>query len=69
MTDHNPFTSLKGLNDVHGHLTRWITFLQQFDYQFEYRPGRQHGNVDALSRQPPEEPELVATILEMFSKG
>ena len=32
VTDHNTLTSLKSLQDVHGHLTRWITFLQQFDF-------------------------------------
>ena len=69
VTDHNPLTSLKGLNDVHGRLTRWITFLQQFDFQFKYRPGGKHGNADALSRRPPEKPEVLAAILEMVSMG
>ena len=69
MTDHNPLTSLKGLKDVHGHLTRWITFLQQFDLQFKYRPGGHHGNADVFSRRPPEKPEVLATILEMVSMG
>ena len=69
MTDHNPLTSLRGLNDVHGCLTRWMTFLQQFDFQFEYRPGRQHGNADALSRRPPVEPEVIAVVQDMFLTG
>ena len=70
VTDHNPLTSLKGLKDVHGRLTRWITtFLQQFDFQFKYRPGGHHGNADVFSRRPPEKPEVLATILEMVSMG
>ncbi len=69
VTDHNPLTSLKGLKDVHGRLTRWVTFLQQFDFQFKYRPGGQHGNADALSRRPPEKPEVMAVILEMVTMG
>ena len=35
ITDHNPLTSLKGLKDVGGRLTRWMLFLQQFSFQFE----------------------------------
>ena len=50
ITDHNPLTSLKGLKDVGGRLTRWMLFLQQFNFQFQYRPGKSLGNVDALSR-------------------
>ena len=29
-----------------------MIFLEQFDFQFEYKPGRSHGNADAMSRQP-----------------
>ena len=43
-------TSLKGLKDVFGQLTRWLLFLQQFNIEFQYKPGRCHGNADALSR-------------------
>ena len=46
-----------------------MTFLQQFDHQFEYRPGRQHGNADALFQQPPEEPDVIAVIQDMFLTG
>ena len=52
VTDHNPLTALKGLKDVGGRLSRWMIFLQQFNYTIEYRPGRKHANADALSRRP-----------------
>lgn len=52
VTDHNPLTALKGMNDIGGRLSRWMTFLQQFDYTIEYKPGRYHSNVDALSWCP-----------------
>ena len=52
VTDHNPLTSLKGLKDTGGHLSRWMLFLQQFDLQIVYKPGKQHTNADALSRTP-----------------
>ena len=50
VTDHNPLIALKGLKDVGGRLTRWMLFLQQFDYTVEYKSGRTHGNTDSLSR-------------------
>ena len=54
VTDYNPLTSLKGLKDVGGCLTRWMIFLQQFNFQFEYKPGKNHGNaVKALEKGEP----------------
>ena len=64
ITDHNPLTSLKGLKDVGGHLTGWKIFLQQFDFQGEYRPGKNHDNVDAMSRRPSTE-QVMAVIQEL----
>ena len=53
ITDHNPLTSLKGIKDTGGRLTRWLMFLQQFNFEIKYKKGSQHSNADALSRQPP----------------
>ena len=52
ITDHNPLTALKGLKDVGGRLARWMLFLQQFQFKIEYKPGKIHGDADALSRKP-----------------
>jgi len=49
-TDHNPLTSLKDLKDIGSHLTRWMLYLQQFDFTFHHRPGKYHANADAMSR-------------------
>ena len=49
VTDHNPLTSLKDLKDVRGHLTKWMIFLQQFNFLFEYKPGRSHTNATVLT--------------------
>jgi hypothetical protein len=35
-----------------GQLARWITKLQEYDFSTSHRPGKQHGNADALSRRP-----------------
>jgi len=34
-------------------LARWLTYIEQFDYEVLHRPGVRHGNADALSRRPP----------------
>ena len=52
ITDHNPLTSLKGVKNVGGRLTRWMLLLQQFNFQFECKPGSTHSNADTLSRIP-----------------
>ena len=64
ITDLNPLTSLKGLKDVGGRLARWMIFLQQFDFQVEYKPGKNHENADAMSRRPSTE-QVLAVIQEL----
>ena len=61
LTDHNPLTSLKGMKDTGGRLTRWLLFLQQFNFTVEYKKGVSNTNADALSRRPPSDPSPVAT--------
>ena len=51
-TDHNPLIALKGLKDVGGRLARWMIFLQQFNFQIKYKPGKVNNDADALSRRP-----------------
>ena len=51
-TDHNPLTSLKALKDTGGQISRWLLFLQQFNFTFTYQPGAQNCNADTLSRIP-----------------
>ena len=36
VTDHNPLTSLKDLRDVGGCLTKWMLYLQQFNFPFQH---------------------------------
>jgi len=40
-------------------LARWLTFIEQFDYEIEHRPGVKHGNADGLSRQVTREVRAV----------
>ena len=50
ITDHNPLVSFRDLKDVGGRLVRWMLYLQQFDYSFEHRPGKNHANAETMSR-------------------
>ena len=61
ITDHNPLTSLKGIKDTGGRLTRWLLFLQQFTFTVEYKKGTSHSNADTLSRRPPD-PMTVSAV-------
>lgn len=51
-TDHAALTWLKRIKDPVGQQARWLEILEEFDYTIIHRPGRQHGNADALSRRP-----------------
>eukprot|EP00731_Ephydatia_muelleri_P012792 Em0007g102a len=51
LTDHNPLTSLRGLKDTGGRLTRWLLYLQQFDMTIRYRSGKFNTIADVMSRR------------------
>ncbi|BHF70212.1 hypothetical protein SprV_0301326200 [Sparganum proliferum] len=52
-TDHRALQWLRSFKDPMDQLARWQEFLQDFDFECQYRPGPKHGNADALSRLPP----------------
>ena len=35
-----------------GQQARWCEILEEFDFEIKHRPGRSHGNADAMSRRP-----------------
>ena len=49
-TDHAALSSLKHTPDPIGQQARWLEQMEEFDYIIEHRPGKSHGNADALSR-------------------
>lgn len=67
-TDHNALRWLRSFKEPKGQVARWIERLAEFDFTIEHRPGRLHGNADALSRSLHQrEPNLIinqATGLE-----
>lgn len=71
-TDHSAIQYLNGTKDLSGRLGRWMLFLQGYTFDVEYRPGKLHGNADALSRLPyaevPEDDsEEVGQLPALFS--
>src|ERR1044072_2098275 len=52
VTDHSALKYLQTADMPTGRRARWIMFLQQFDFEIVYRPGKENKNADALSRMP-----------------
>lgn len=49
-TDHASLQWLRNFKSPEGQVARWLEVLECFDFEFQHRPGIQHGNADALSR-------------------
>lgn len=50
-TDHSSLRWLTRLREPEGQLARWLEKLAEYDFQVQYRPGKQHLNADTLSRR------------------
>lgn len=62
LTDHRPLLGLlqegRAIPQMaSGRMVRWALFLSNYCYSLAYRPGAQHGNADALSRLPLDDPQ------------
>ena len=51
-TDHTALRWLQNFKEPTNQVARWIERLAEFDYTVQHRPGKSHGNADALSRYP-----------------
>ena len=52
VTDHQSLTWLQGLKEPKGRLAWWILALQEYVFEINHKPGKQHSNADTLSRFP-----------------
>lgn len=50
LTDHQALRWLLTVKDPSSRLSRWQQRLAEFDYEPQYKPGKNHSNADALSR-------------------
>ena len=51
-TDNSAVSWLHRSKDPVGQPARWIEVIDTYDITFQHRPGRKHGNADALSQYP-----------------
>ena len=51
-TDHAALRYLQKTPEPIGQQARWLDVIGEFDFEIEHRPGRNHGNADAMSRKP-----------------
>ena len=50
ITDHKALSWLMTIKDPQARLARWAIILQAYDFKITHKPGKEHSNVDALSR-------------------
>ena len=73
-TDHKPLVTILGPKTAvptlaAARMQRWAVILQAYSYQVEYRPSTEHGNADALSRLPCNNPPLKEEAELYFFSG
>jgi len=51
-TDHAALSWLRRTPEPMPQLARWLTFIEEFNYEVVHRDGKRHANADGLSRRP-----------------
>ena len=51
-TDHSALQWLRRTPEPMGQFARWLTFIEQYQFEVAQRLGTKHGNADGLSRRP-----------------
>ena len=50
VTDHQPLKNIRGSDEGSKRVNRWRIYLEGYNFDIEYKPGKHHGNADGLSR-------------------
>lgn len=53
-TDHSALQWLRKTPVPIGQQARWLTVIEEFQFELKHRPGSAHRNADAMSRRPHE---------------
>ena len=64
--DHAALKWLFSLQQPSGKFARWITLLQSYTFEIQYRPGQVHGNADGVSRRVYDEPDPADLALDDY---
>ena len=60
--DHAALKWLFSLQQPSGKFARWITLLQSYTFEIQYRPGQVHGNAYGVSRRVYGEPDPIVGL-------
>ena len=71
-TDHKPLTAILGQKReipplAAARLQRWALIVAAYQYNIQYKPTKEHGNADGLSRLPLQTEEVVETEATVFN--
>jgi len=60
-TDHSALQWLRRTPEPMAQMARWLSYIEQFNFEIQHRPGTKHGNADRLSRTPVRE-DIVRAV-------
>lgn len=66
-TDNNPLTYVLSTAKLNATGSRWVAELADFHLTIKYRPGRENGDADGLSRMPCDLEEMMENCTEEMS--
>ena len=58
-SDNNPLTYILSTAKLNATTSRWVAELADFHFTIKYRPGKENGDADALSRMPQDAESLM----------
>ena len=63
-TDHQALKWLFSLKEPKDRIARWLEIMSAYQFLVEYRPGKKHGNADAMSRRQCNPSDCKCPILD-----